>query len=316
MGKNKDRLLTKSIPWADSILDQVMNLPAAGGEDLQSTAEDQTTAVEDLLKMVNRKIAMNNGEGQYVWKKCKLEQVTITNPSVVMNSGSGKIKVTTTDDIDLSLVDLSFFDGFVSNEPYKFYTQNGQLYFYSTDYPVTAYNTETHELTSNAGISNTTFTYTGTKEIPKLVFEDYVVADDESVYPNGGELDGYWYELVEEGVSGIAFGEVTVSSATSIVVAHGLDVTPRIVALIGQGNQNTGNATTNIIYPAYAYNGNPKSLVTQIYRVTESDIGINLGSVGSTTMGAVVNEQSISFYASYSSNAYPFRGTYTWVAIP
>lgn len=73
MGKNKDRLNQKSIPWADSILDQVMNLPPAGGEDLQSTTEAQTTAVEELMKMVSRKIAMNNGEGQYVWKKLTAE---------------------------------------------------------------------------------------------------------------------------------------------------------------------------------------------------------------------------------------------------
>lgn len=170
----------------------------------QENLNEVLTEQEDIITQIKAILPFKGAgmsEGQYVWKKSKLEQVTITNPSVVMNSGSGKIKVTTTDDIDLSLVDLSFFDGFVSSEPYKFYTQNGQLYFYSTDYPVTAYNTETHELTCNAGISNATFTYTGTKETPKLVFEDYVVADDEGSYPDGGESDGYWYELAEEGFS-------------------------------------------------------------------------------------------------------------------
>ena len=48
-------------------------LNGVNGEDLTDTAADQTTAVEDLLKMVNRKIAMNNGEGQYVWKKLTAE---------------------------------------------------------------------------------------------------------------------------------------------------------------------------------------------------------------------------------------------------
>lgn len=69
MGKNKDRLNQKSIPWADSILDQVMNLPAAGGEDLQGTVEAQTEAVNTLLKMASRKVADHRGEGEYVWKK-------------------------------------------------------------------------------------------------------------------------------------------------------------------------------------------------------------------------------------------------------
>lgn len=143
----------------------------------------------------------------------------------------------------------------------------------------------------------------------------YAVGDEEDSYPDGGELDGYWYKVKSEGVSGIDYGEVTVGSATSIVVEHNLGVNPRMVALIGNGNQNTGSASTIIIYPAYAYDGIAKSLVTQTYSGSRSEVGINMGNVGDTTKGAVVNEQSISFYASYSSNMYPFRGSYTWVAI-
>ena len=43
------------------------------GEDLVDTANTQTAAVEELLRMVNRKVADHNGEGQYVWKKYKVE---------------------------------------------------------------------------------------------------------------------------------------------------------------------------------------------------------------------------------------------------
>ena len=50
---------------------QIVN--GVNGEDLTDTVADQTTAVEELMKMVSRKIAMNNGEGQYVWKKLTAE---------------------------------------------------------------------------------------------------------------------------------------------------------------------------------------------------------------------------------------------------
>lgn len=152
MGKNKDRLLTKSIPWADSILEQVINLPAAGGEDLQSTAEAQVLAVENLLKMVNRKVAENRGEGKYVWKK----------------------------------------------------------------------------LTAEGG-----------------EFVDFVVSSDAETYPNGGMQEGYWYELVEEGIDfsktaikKIAVDNFTLTTDTAgssgIRINHSLGELPRAAVIIGE----------------------------------------------------------------------------------
>ena len=99
--------------------------------------------------------------------------------------------------------------------------------------------------------------------VVKGTFEGYVVADDETSYPDGGELDGYWYEIYkqlptqsktvtpvpagmtvtpdvgyllekvvlngfEEGVSGIDYGIVTFTSETvSKSFNHNLGKTPR-----------------------------------------------------------------------------------------
>lgn len=58
-----------TFPAKTLLKDGLQIINGVNGEDLTDTVADQTTAVEALMKMVNRKIAMNNGEGQYVWKK-------------------------------------------------------------------------------------------------------------------------------------------------------------------------------------------------------------------------------------------------------
>lgn len=95
-------------------------------------------------------------------------------------------------------------------------------------------------------------------KVVKSTFIDFVVSDSESAYPDGAiHTDGYWYEKFDssvlipeniregidiwgvvgtlvEGVAGIDFGEVTISSnsVTSITVAHNLGVVPSWVALV------------------------------------------------------------------------------------
>lgn len=66
-------------------------------------------------------------------------------------------------------------------------------------------------------------------------FLDYVVSDNESAYPYGGEQGGYWYEKVVEGIDLSALGctkavteKITPSSTTSRIY-HSLGITPKIV---------------------------------------------------------------------------------------
>lgn len=144
MGKNKERLNEHNIDLS-AILSSIQNLPPAGGEDLQSTAETQTTEVSNLVRMVARKVSDHKGEGEYVWKKLTEQNGTCIN---------------------------------------------------------------------------------------------FVVNSDVTAYPDGGMQDGYWYERANEGVSGIAYGEVVVSGYTtkSITVNHNLGVTPRAAFLIPYSN--------------------------------------------------------------------------------
>lgn len=63
-------------------------LNGVNGEDLTDTAAEQTTAVTELMKIVNRKIAMNNGEGQYVWKKLTAENGDFIDYVVSSDTGA------------------------------------------------------------------------------------------------------------------------------------------------------------------------------------------------------------------------------------
>lgn len=69
MGKNKDRLNQKSIPWADSILDQVNNLPPAGGEDLTNPITLLQAAVAENLRLAKSKYSESKNTGKYAWGK-------------------------------------------------------------------------------------------------------------------------------------------------------------------------------------------------------------------------------------------------------
>ena len=228
MGKNKDRLLTKSIPWADSILEQVINLPAAGGEDLQSTAEAQVLAVENLLKMVNRKVAENRGEGQYVWKKYSLNGMTIQlthtvtgNPSTWHMSADG---LNNGDYVNLVGVtgkyNSSYAFNFISKTQVALGNSGTEIYPYT-------YDPDNQNIVISASFGNTLTLTDINADV--LTFIDFAVSDDESAYPNGGEQDGYWYELVDFSLlnDNVATGTFSLSvSKQTITVAHGLGKKP------------------------------------------------------------------------------------------
>lgn len=252
MGKNKDRLNQKSIPWAEDILSQVMNLPAAGGEDLTDTVADQTTAVEELMKMVNRKIAMNNGEGQYVWKK-STKPITL---HFTQTSGGWATPITlqvTSSEIDVNTLTSEDFvgvKGTCGSYTYEF-TSATEFIGLTYESPV-EYSYSNGIITIQGIISNVVTWSDYTKEGQ---FIDFVVSSDAEAYPNGGEQDGYWYELVEDGIAGFDMGEITItgSSTTSLTIPHNLKVKPSLAVLIpSNGDVQQSSKTT---FALWGYSG-------------------------------------------------------------
>ena len=95
-------------------------------------------------------------------------------------------------------------------------------------------------------------------------FVDYVVADTEDAYPDGGTQDGYWYELVKEGVSGIEIGAFIPSSASkTISIPTGLK-SVSLVAYYSTASVSGSGLIAGISFPSGVYiNGsNLKSTFT------------------------------------------------------
>lgn len=163
---------------------QIIN--GVSGEDLTETAANQTAAVNALLTMVKRKVAENNGEGEFVWKK----------------------------------------------------------------------------LTAEGGD-----------------FVDYVISSDSEAYPDGGEQDGYWYELVEEGLNlpalfgctDMAVDTFTVSSATlseNVTINHSLGKIPKIALIVKEDMNTTTNMFNYYLNGAFFFNrrqGTRAQVVTEWY---------------------------------------------------
>lgn len=245
----KSRLQTNNIDLS-AILADINNLPPAGTEDISAELNALSDAVDAHLKMVNRKVAENNGEGEYVWKK----------------------------------------------------------------------------LTAEGGD-----------------FIDFVVSSDANAYPDGGEQDGYYYELISqpvdlakeldlipanirsgidifgvlgtmsEGLSGIDYGMVTFAndSTNSLIINHTLGVIPSMAFLIparvfvnavqnrrmyGMGLFKTGETSMGSTYYGWE--------LYYISRVT----------IGSLTASQKMTATQIDFSPEIGTTGIG-RGAYLWVTV-
>lgn len=63
-------------------------------------------------------------------------------------------------------------------------------------------------------------------------FVDFVVNDTETAYPDGGMQEGYWYEKVVEGITGIDYGTVTLASSGNLEFSHNLGKVPSHVIVV------------------------------------------------------------------------------------
>lgn len=191
----KSRLQTNNIDLS-AILADINNLPPAGTEDISAELDAQTAAVNELLKVAKRKVAENNGEGEYVWEK---------------------------------------------------YTSEGG----------------------------------------DLV--GYVVSIDITTYPEKGEQDGYWYELVKKdetfgtiGFEGeLVCGTFTVPSDLTnledIVVYHNLNVIPKVGMIFKisgtHSKEAVGYLDRVVVFPYMRKAG-----------MTSTDTNVS-GNSGATTIG-------------------------------
>lgn len=143
-------------------------------------------------------------------------------------------------------------------------------------------------------------------------FVAFVTADDENSYPNGGEQDGYWYELVVEGVSGIDYGEITLTGEkANFYIAHNLGVNPKMAILVKAPSTSDTMNTSRTAYIVQS-----ESLLWKgqtIYGISSKyGPGGSIDKAQDENNGATWNHKYISFY----STTYKFGAwKYYWIAL-
>lgn len=263
MANIKPRLGVNNIDLSE-ILSDINNLPPAGTEDISAELDAQTTAVEELLKIAKKKVAEQNGEGQYVWKKSKvnIEEISESKTSQRIFYAWGKTSNTSTFDIYYSdeyqtNIDGSFTLVNPTTETVKLSVLKDSAAKYSGKYMITTAASEGKEGSLITGKyllridtwSSTVSSYNNKNYlsgsytlITANVTESdvsYVVSFDDTMYPNGVELDGYWYELIGGlglsaiGVTECSYVEFTFSEKTYLdtKIDHGLNKIPKFVYL-------------------------------------------------------------------------------------
>lgn len=224
----------------------------------------------------------NGGQGGYVWKKYITVPPTYASNltmTVVVSSGNSNIQITSAN-FDLTHIPndwKSFFQGFTAIAGTRYFDSNGRLWL---NYNYTKLDFTTFTATSattgilgtemsNTNTTTDTYTFSGEKCIREehLEFVDYVVSKDAEAFPNGGELDGYWYELVKEvgsvaqafGLTKIAIDEKVwasnviktnlYNSNNGLSIPHSLGEQPEIVILASDSyDGKNGVAMTMSMY--------------------------------------------------------------------
>lgn len=255
-------------------------------------------------------------EGQYVWEKYNIITYPDLTMTVLSSENSSTVIQVSSDDVDLSAVDSSYFIGYSGNLP-----SGGSEHIITF---TTA--TDVHILWSGTNNLDTTFTYdsstaritianpwngtptdTFTKEIKEFI--GYIVADDEDKYPNGAfHSDGYWYEKIDGGLTPEVFGcsKVAIDKFTfstqqdlNTRLSHSLGVVPVYAFLVSTQNVSLSYAveygTITEISSADTYYGMARlktnsghtystySLSNASLRPTNATVQFLGGSYGGTT---------------------------------
>lgn len=273
------------------------------GEDLTATEADMALAIAELQRMVARKVSDHKGEGEYVWKK---DNSIIFDPVNTVD-GTKYIITVTNPKFDISKATM---DTFVGGSWSVHLTGNTALtgtlgiVKQSGDYVLQwngaggigggVYDSTKGTITfTNDGSFGQT---TATSKFVKNGEVDYVVSDDPTAYPDGGEQDGYWYELISnpvdladepnwiesniregismfgkigtmsEGVSGVEIQKVTPSSdVASLTISHSLGKTPTKFLIVSDSYLTA--VSGHIIFCAYPYYkpGSTEPIVGMLY---------------------------------------------------
>lgn len=195
--------------------------------------------------------------GRYVWGKYEYTpQQTISGTTAKISASRGTnivlIRNCTTDltKVDLNLNSAKFFFLNFEGSGIRFTQSGGNTYVQLGDgYDITKITNITPtgcDLTVSENVlaeyTNSVITQKLSVTIPpsKGSFLSYTVSDLETAYPDGGEKDGFWWEMVKEGLpitkmgfTKFTYGEFVLSADNKLnfTLTHNLGVKPKKVCI-------------------------------------------------------------------------------------
>lgn len=257
---------------------QIIN--GVGGEDLTVTTAEQTVAVEDLIKMVGRKIADHKGEGPYVWKKYSVENKVYqtTENAFLMGAAANSRTITIAYASDYSFNEETKTFTLINPKEYTETLSSVNENVIDGSYVIQSIDSWQNTLTegsvmlyipegASVTVADCKFTTSGSgkallvgnaavyKYGEVTEFLNYVVSSGAEDYPNEDELDSCRYELLEEGVnlsalfncSKVAVDTFTPSARTTFnnfgAIPHSLGQVPRAYMIVA--DDSTGMLTDN-----------------------------------------------------------------------
>lgn len=183
-----DNVIT--LPKGGELLgDLTIEAVAAGSLEVTPNSEHQIFTPPDG-EYYNRVTvgAAQGGNGQYAWEK----SISATFSFTQLSSGTPTILQVASNDIDVTTITSDAFvglNGSVNATTYNF-TNNHQVIIGGQTWEYT-YDQTTARITIQISITSGTWANATAR-----VVIGYIVSDDSTEYPNGGELNGYWYELI------------------------------------------------------------------------------------------------------------------------
>lgn len=218
MLENIEQLNINNLSMRENLLSKIRELPEAGSSepsvDITPQVDENTTLISQVISELRGKafttteVEVPGGYGDYVWKKYDwIDRSTITLSISQTVQGTPSKFLVESNDIDVSTIDVSFFEDFTgtgyyggSDYPFWFLESKAILNGNSTTY---SYDNSTCTLSLDTFKTNAELEFPDyVKEIPARIgeFVDFVISDNSTEYPNGGlHTDGYYYEKGESG---------------------------------------------------------------------------------------------------------------------
>lgn len=257
----------------------------------QTIQETNALLSEDVVQAIlSLKSEEECKQGQYVWGKGHRYNITLTQET----TGNPFTLIASSEDIDLSTVDSSFFvgmSGTYSTNNYPFVVVSETEFQMQSSLANYTYDSQTRRFTVSITTSNILeFT---TNPIQEHIC--YVISDNPNEYPNGGDLEGFWYDKSVN----VAVGSFTPSGEVrSLELEHGLGRIPKGVLITCKGGLSVHGIKT---YHWLALYNEP----TTIYALA-GNTGYSLAFSGS----CIPNDETINITTTVS---FIKAKTYDWV---